>query len=507
MRRLVARNASVEHGGRRPRRRRRDARLARRRPAVAHRPGARRGAVDRAEPRRPHLGHALHHRRARARRGGHGHRLRVEPAGRGASACRAAAPPACWSCRPGTLAASGTRRRPPGIARTRGQERAHDATGRDRDPRPAARRARPAPTPPAPPSTIAETGLHPDTLAQLMLKTLIAGESSGTQLAESLRLPYSVLDAMVQHARVEKLVEVRGASGAGSAGYRYALTDLGRDRAMQFLDISRYVGPAPVPLAQYNAYVRACMAARPWIDRDRLSRGFEHLDRQPGHVRPARAGRELRQVAVPLRRARQRQDRRRRGHRPRARQRACTCRTPSTSTARRSRCSIRSTTCRTATTGAVAERRRGGGARSPLGADPAAGGRRRRRADARHARPDVQPDRQVLRSADPDEGQRRRVRRRRLRPPAHSAARPAEPLDRPAREPRRLPDAAHGPQVRDPVQRLHHLRDQPEAGVAGRRSVPAPHPVQDPREEPDGRGIREDLRAGLPQARPGVRRR
>lgn len=134
-----------------------------------------------------------------------------------------------------------------------------------------------APAPPAPPGTIAETGLHPDTLAQLMLKTLIAGESSGTHLAESMRLPYSVLDAMVQHARVEKLIEVRGASGAGTAGYRYALTDLGRDRAMQFLDLNRYVGPAPVSLAQYNAYTRASMAARPWVDRERLSRGFGHL--------------------------------------------------------------------------------------------------------------------------------------------------------------------------------------------------------------------------------------
>ena len=134
-----------------------------------------------------------------------------------------------------------------------------------------------APMPPAPPATIAETGLHPDTLSQLMLKTLIAGESSGTQLAESLRLPFSVLDAMVQHARVEKLIEVRGAGGVGTAGYRYALTDLGRDRAMQFLDISRYVGPAPVPLAQYNAYVRASMAARPWVDRDRLATGFQDL--------------------------------------------------------------------------------------------------------------------------------------------------------------------------------------------------------------------------------------
>jgi hypothetical protein len=133
------------------------------------------------------------------------------------------------------------------------------------------------PLPPPPPATIAETGLHPDSLAQLLLKTLIGGESSGTGLADRLRLPYSVLEALVQHARVEKLIEVRGATGVGTAGYRYVLTDLGRDRAGQFLDVCRYVGPAPVALAQYNAYVRACMAARPYVDRELLSTGFDQL--------------------------------------------------------------------------------------------------------------------------------------------------------------------------------------------------------------------------------------
>ena len=143
----------------------------------------------------------------------------------------------------------------------------------------AAPSARPVaqPTPPPPPATIAETGLHPDTLSQLLLKTLVAGEATGTGLAEKLRLPYSVLDALVQHARVEKLVEVRGASGTGTAAYRYILTDLGRDRAMQYLEVNRYVGPAPVALAQYNDYVRACMAARPYVDRDTLATGFDQL--------------------------------------------------------------------------------------------------------------------------------------------------------------------------------------------------------------------------------------
>jgi hypothetical protein len=133
------------------------------------------------------------------------------------------------------------------------------------------------PVPPPPPATIADAGLHPDTLAQLLLKTLLGGEATGSTLAERMRVPYSLLDALVQHARVEKLVEVRGMSGVGSAGYRYILTDLGRDRAGQFLDICRYVGPAPVPLAQYNAYVRACMAARAAVDRETLAKGFDHL--------------------------------------------------------------------------------------------------------------------------------------------------------------------------------------------------------------------------------------
>jgi hypothetical protein len=64
------------------------------------------------------------------------------------------------------------------------------------------------------PLTIAETGLHPDSLSQLLLKTLVGGEISGTSLADKLRLPYSVLEELIQHARVEKLIEVRGATAS-----------------------------------------------------------------------------------------------------------------------------------------------------------------------------------------------------------------------------------------------------------------------------------------------------
>jgi hypothetical protein len=130
--------------------------------------------------------------------------------------------------------------------------------------------------PPAP-SDIRATGLSPNGLLQLLVKTLYTGEASGSVLADRLCLTYSVIDPLVDHVRAERLVEVRGASGVGNAGYRYALTDLGRDRARQFLDVNQYVGPVPVPLAQYVAAIRDIAARRPRLDRSNIARGFEHL--------------------------------------------------------------------------------------------------------------------------------------------------------------------------------------------------------------------------------------
>ena len=96
-------------------------------------------------------------------------------------------------------------------------------------------------------------------------------------LGDKLCLPYALLEALVEHLRVEKLVEVRGAHGSGTAGYRYALTDLGRERATAYFDANGYVGPAPVPLRQYTAAMATLKAQRGFLDRDRIVSGFTHL--------------------------------------------------------------------------------------------------------------------------------------------------------------------------------------------------------------------------------------
>ena len=81
-------------------------------------------------------------------------------------------------------------------------------------------------------------------------------------LADAVRLPYGILEPIIAHMRVEQLVEVKSAAGTGTAGYRYSLTDKGRDRAGRCLHECAYVGPAPVPLDQYLRHMSMLAAWR-----------------------------------------------------------------------------------------------------------------------------------------------------------------------------------------------------------------------------------------------------
>jgi len=129
----------------------------------------------------------------------------------------------------------------------------------------------------AAPVTLADTGLGADQVMQLFMKALYSGEANGLALADRLRLPFTILEPLIERARMEQLIDVRGATGTGAATYRYNLTDGGRNRARQFLDANQYAGPAPVPLAVYVEAMRALRAGRGYVDRQRISQGFENL--------------------------------------------------------------------------------------------------------------------------------------------------------------------------------------------------------------------------------------
>jgi predicted ATPase with chaperone activity len=132
---------------------------------------------------------------------------------------------------------------------------------------------------PAAPLSLAEAGLPLDLVVQLALKTLhLAGDLTGTELGRRLGLRFPVIEPALAELREARHIEVVSGSMLGPSSYQYRILDAGRARAMLFLQQNQYVGVAPVPLAQYTAYLRAHHAAVPrTATRERVREACSHL--------------------------------------------------------------------------------------------------------------------------------------------------------------------------------------------------------------------------------------
>lgn len=107
---------------------------------------------------------------------------------------------------------------------------------------------------PAAPMKVADTGLSALLVSELALKTAASVPQFNTEwAARKLHLPQQLLGDVLEQLRTEHLLDVLGQ--AGPFGYRYAITQRGRDAADRLLEISGYVGPAPVSLAAYTAMI------------------------------------------------------------------------------------------------------------------------------------------------------------------------------------------------------------------------------------------------------------
>src|SRR5262245_1981316 len=134
---------------------------------------------------------------------------------------------------------------------------------------------------PLKPATLEATGLAADTISSILVKILHSGEANGMALADRICLPYGILEPLLEKLRVELLIEVKSAVVTGSAGYRYALSDSGRSRALRYFDACGYVGPAPVALAQYTQHMKRLRAQAHDVFRERVAQGFSHLIVEP----------------------------------------------------------------------------------------------------------------------------------------------------------------------------------------------------------------------------------
>jgi len=132
---------------------------------------------------------------------------------------------------------------------------------------------------PAAPRTAAEAGLSDDLLTQLVLKQLYQlGDLIGTDLAKRLGVEFSVIEPTLEPLRLTHQIEIVGSAVVGASSYRYRISDEGRRRTQLFLEQNNYTGMAPVPLHQYQRYLKAYRDAVPTIStRERVVKAFSHL--------------------------------------------------------------------------------------------------------------------------------------------------------------------------------------------------------------------------------------
>src|SRR5882672_7883880 len=131
---------------------------------------------------------------------------------------------------------------------------------------------------PALPTDLAETGIPPRNLLNLLLKFMMI-ESCETilDLAERMKLPRRIVQQLMDDAVQQRFVEAKGAAGSLALSIRYALSEMGRAAAKEALEQSLYLGPAPVCLAAYQEQLGKQRISNEMLDVEAMRKGFSGL--------------------------------------------------------------------------------------------------------------------------------------------------------------------------------------------------------------------------------------
>ena len=128
---------------------------------------------------------------------------------------------------------------------------------------------------PPPPRSLEEAGVSPSLIEQLILKNLyFRGDVMGRDLGRLLGLQFSVIEPVLDFLKQARLVEVKKSAGFGTVSAIFACSETGRSRAKEYLDDNRFLGPAPVPLKDYNYAVRKQRVEPGWMTKQTLKQAF-----------------------------------------------------------------------------------------------------------------------------------------------------------------------------------------------------------------------------------------
>lgn len=128
------------------------------------------------------------------------------------------------------------------------------------------------------PGTLEDTGLSASLLEHLIFKLLyFRGDILGLDLANAMGLKFSVIERIVEGLKHQHLLQVKRSMGLGNSSALFALSESGRSVAREYLDTNQYSGPAPVPLYQYNYFVRNQRRKDGWLTQQALVAAYSRM--------------------------------------------------------------------------------------------------------------------------------------------------------------------------------------------------------------------------------------
>ncbi len=128
------------------------------------------------------------------------------------------------------------------------------------------------------PQSVEDTGLELSFIIDLVNKHVVfMGEFTVPQVAGRVKLPVPLVDKAMDVLRRERFIEVKGADGLQKTSYKYAMTDAGRNRAAELLNICRYTGPAPVTQVAYRRQVQIQTVMHIVVSPEKFRKAFSRL--------------------------------------------------------------------------------------------------------------------------------------------------------------------------------------------------------------------------------------
>ena len=134
---------------------------------------------------------------------------------------------------------------------------------------------------PTAPRNLDDIDIDATMLLQIMIKTMYTLNVSATsQIANVMKLPSTIVSALVKEGMDGKLIESGGQPGSGDerrAEVRYTLGGKGREWAVDLVEQCRYFGPVPVSLEAFRSRVNRQKISNEWVNQEAMEAAFKDM--------------------------------------------------------------------------------------------------------------------------------------------------------------------------------------------------------------------------------------